>query len=192
MKKLMMALSMLGLAGCAGSGGGSGATAVGAPATALPGLMAPAQPGLPSVPPDNASLIFQVTYYSKSFTEAPINGWPTKTYTAIGNCVSYYSKTYCWDDGIKTVTIPAVGNYYYDYWGMGWITQPTNWGPCHGGCITDLMPQPRFISAALLANITIAKINVIFAGTAKVNNCSQSANVLTCDDFSIDLSQTTL
>lgn len=175
-------------------GGGSGGTTAGkieTPTEAIPAdLLAP-------VADPNATVIAtpSLTYYKLSKTVAPVNGWITKTYTATGSCVVYLTKTYCWDDGVKTLQWTSnnitYGPYTYTYFGMGGTA--SNWGPCSGNCGSDLMPAPRVISATLQNNIGAAVINNVFTNGAAVNvSCTETAGQLNCVDFVINLNQAPL
>ena len=129
-----------------------------------------------------------LTYYSLSKTVAPIGGWPAKTYTAKGSCVVYLTKTYCWDDGIKSVVIPASGTFTYTYFSAGMSSGV--YQHCSGGCLQDYMLVPKFISAALEMNLTFNQINQVFtSGVAHPVECSEENGILNCVDFQIDLNQ---
>lgn len=170
------------LTGCGSGGGGSQADAVINPSPDNPAITNPVfDPGNPT--PIN------VVYYKKARTEAPVSGWPTKTYTASGSCVVYNSNTYCWDDGIKTVTIPgAPSPFTYSYWEQ---TAPLS--PCHGGCVADPLTNPTTISPNVETALTLTKINLVFSsGTPIQVSCTLNGSDLDCGDFSIDLTQVSL
>lgn len=143
----------------------------------------------PTVPTPTPTATIQLTYYALTMTEAPVNGWPTRTYTATGSCVVYLTKTYCWDDGIKTLhwvyNNSEYGPYRYTYW-----RRTASNGSCHGGCTTDLFLTPRFISVTL-NNTLSANISAVFSsGVAKTVSCVESSTTVSCGDFVIDLTQT--
>lgn len=187
MKTLMKLLGLVALAlfftACGGGGSGGGVAA--SPTLAQPNIQLPVV--APIVAPVSASL----TYYKYTKTVAPFGGWPTKTYTATGSCISYNSKEYCWDDGLKTVVIPATGTYHYTYWGL----DPENgsWGPCSGGCLGDIMTTPIFLSTAISANINMVNVNQVFnSGVPVTETCTETDSTVTCQTFSIDLTQPSL
>lgn len=200
---LLILVSALFLTACAGSGGkgaGSDATVVTPPVTTTPPVtVAPVTPdpttALPSDPSIPVSPVvtnnIPLTYYKLSRTEAPIGGWSAKTYTATGSCVTYLTKDYCWDDGVKNVVIPGVGTFTYNYWEFQ--GDNSSWGPCHGACTNSLMASPRYISPTLRTNITAAKINAVFStGASKNVTCTESSGLLNCVDFVITLNQVAL
>jgi hypothetical protein len=136
-----------------------------------------------------------LTYYSKTMTEAPVSGWIYKTYTATGSCVIYLSKTYCWDDGMKTIDFTAnqfhYGPYTYTYWGMGLKSTGSPWGPCYGGCEADLLAQPTIMTNPILIALPNPSgvTEMFFQGTSTQVTCTESNGLLNCGDFTIDLNQ---
>jgi hypothetical protein len=133
-----------------------------------------------------------LVYYSLTETSAPVNGWPYKKMTATGSCVQYLTKTYCWDDGLKTLQWRANGRNYgpfnYTYWGIGGTEN--SWGPCSGGCPSDLLAVPREISVGLAANIPAQEITGVFnLGAAKPVTCTETSAELDCVDFKINLTK---
>lgn len=173
---------------------------------AAPAATAPAEPGATpeSVPVPAAtaqpsggggSTNIPLTYYTLSRTSAPQAGWATKTYTATGHCVVYVTKTYCWDDGVKTLAwVDFSGTHYgpfcYTYWNMS--QDAVGWSKANGGLAQDLMPTPRLISSALSTNIGAANITAMFAGAATQVQCTESATAVNCGSFTIDLTQAAL
>lgn len=147
----------------------------------------------PSIGTPAAPVGLNVTYYKLARTEAPIGGWPTKTYTATGYCVQYVSRTYCWDDGIKTVNIPPAFVYNYTFWGFHG-TGPSSWNYCHGGCGTDVLTSPTYVNAVLNTNINSNSQSTVSAvlntGIPKTVSCFDDGSTLSCGDFTIDLNQT--
>ena len=199
-KLIVYTALILTTAACAPGGGSS---------TAIPEArivdQTPADLLAPSVPPDAPVIATPaLTYYRLSKTVAPINGWTTKTYTATASCVEYLTKTYCWDDGIKTLQWSSNNNhygpYYYTYFGL--LTKPNGTpGVCNGACTSDYMPAPRFISQAVESNIGVTGggmtgaqvINAVFTqGTAVPVSCTETDGVLNCIDFAINLNQAPL
>lgn len=192
MKVSALVLIALYFTACAPGGGSGGVAAkIDSPTEAVPSdLLAP-------VADPNATVIAtpSLTYYKLSKTVAPVNGWITKKYTATGSCVVYLTKTYCWDDGVKTLQWTSnnvtYGPFTYTYFGMQGTA--ASWGPCNGNCGSDLMPAPRVISATLENNIGAAVINNVFTNGAAVNvNCTETSGQLNCVDFVINLNQSPL
>lgn len=183
---IMISLAVM-LVGCAGGSGSS--PTIAAVTSQNPEDVIPSDLIAPDVDPSaSIDATATLTYYKLSRTEAPITNWASKVYTATGFCVVYNSHTYCWDDGVKTVSIPPSYTFKYTYFGLQGTAQ--NWNHCYGGCSSDLMPLPRFISSTLQNNITPAVINAVFTnGTPKTVSCTESSGVLNCGDFVIDLNQ---
>ncbi len=180
-KIIGLILIVIYFSGCAPVGGGGSAAA---DAKVDPIAPSPGSPGAPATPSSTVA----VTYYSLSRTEAPISGWPTKTYTSIARCLVYATKNYCWDDGMKTLTWVSGGTtygpFYYSYLGItGTIS---SYGPCHGGCVADPLTAPSFMTAGLTTNITAAVINQIFStGAATNESCTLSGSQITCSSFTV-------
>lgn len=175
--------------GCGKAPSSATATTLAAAPVTLPSPTPSASPS-PAPSPTPIAL----TYYSKPKTVAPIGGWPTKTYTATGSCVVYLSSTYCWDDGLKSLSWTDImsgtsyGPYVNTYWGMN--KNGASYTSCSNSCTQDLMSGPTFISTGLAANIPAASITaVLTTGTAKAVTCTLSGNSLDCVDFIIDLAQ---
>jgi len=198
MKQLITIALALALAACNQGGGSSPATGT----TTLPidvvqpGPETPEEPADPGAPgpgpqvpgqPDPEQVTHFLRVYSLSKTEAPVNGWSFKTYTATGSCATHEGKTYCWDDGVKTITIPVIAPLTYTYFGVmpgGGI----GFQNCHGGCVGDYMTTPRVIDGALAATITTATVNQIFSqGSTTDLDCVESAGVLNCGSVSIQV-----
>lgn len=162
-------------------------------ATSGPTLPDPAND--PSLDP--GATIIPLTYYTLSATRAPVNGWSTRTYTATGHCVVYLTKTYCWDDGKKTLTWTSnnftYGPYYYSYWNM---SQPNvgTWGLTDGTLQTDLMPVPRLVTPTFITRLGgAAPINTMLSsGVPTQVSCTETNGILDCVDFTIDLNQAPL
>ena len=187
----LIALALYFTACAPGGGSGDAAKNVDVPSETVPADLL--SPSIDSNDPVVATP--SLTYYKLSKTVAPINGWITKTYTATGSCVVYLTKTYCWDDGMKTLQWSAnnhtYGPYTYTYFGMQ--GNATTWGPCNGACTSDLMPAPRVISAALQNNIGAGVINNVFTNGQAINvNCTEQSGQLNCIDFVINLNQAPL
>lgn len=196
MKTLLKIMALLLIAtyftACAGGSGGGAADAIAEdPSNAIPSdlYLAPVDPNAPVL--STSSL----TYYKLSKTVAPVNGWITKTYTATGSCVVYLTKTYCWDDGVKTLQWTSNNNTYgpYTYTYFGMKGNASSWGLCNGVCTSDLMPLPRVISTTLQNNIGAAVINNVFTnGVAVPVTCTETDGQLNCIDFVINLNQAPL
>lgn len=154
--------------------------------TAGPAAEAPADSGSDQSQPTTV----QLTYFRRVKSDAPISGWITHTYTAVGSCVVYLTKTYCWDDGLQTLqSWSANSNHYgpfaYTYFGLGGT--PSAYGPCAGGCSSDLLSSPRHIGVTLAANIPAQEITDIFnLGTPVAVTCTETDDALSCGDFTID------
>jgi predicted small lipoprotein YifL len=119
-----------------------------------------------------------LTYFSLSKTVAPVNGWVTKTYTATGSCVIYLTQTYCFDDGIKTLTWVSnnftYGPYTYTYWQNG------NNQPCNGGCLVDTFATP------VVGGLVQTEVNKVFnLGVSHAVECDETDSKLDCGDFVI-------
>lgn len=173
----------------------------GAPSTSVrsPELRAiePIADDLPAAPAPSASpapVSMQLTYYTQTEVRAPQAGWPTKTYTSIGHCVVYLGDTYCWDNGVQvlqwTLNSSAYGPFYYTYWNMN---QPASgsWGHSSGGLTSDLMPSPRLITSLVATRMGgMGAVNTVLTnGQATTVNCTETAGILNCVDFAIDLNQ---
>lgn len=133
-----------------------------------------------------------VTYYAMSMTAAPVNGWITKTYTALGYCAQYLSKTYCWDDGRQTIAAwtynsSHYGPYYYNYWGLD-THSGGGYQACSGGCLADYMSGPKYVDHSLETALTLTKVNDVLAhGTPTTVTCTVSATELNCGSFVVAL-----
>lgn len=142
----------------------------------------------PSASP--AAIVLQVR--SRTETRYPQHLWPTKGYTATGSCVVYLSETYCFDDGMKTPTIPG-STLKYSFWNIDAFGAPTG-----GGMMADGMTSPRVISPSLTANIATAlgvadKVGtVLLFGTPSMVSCVDDHGTLDCGSFSIDTLQVAL
>lgn len=173
MDMLLLAIFLFLTSGCA-PGGGGGAAVQFTP-------VAPIDPGLPIDPNNPASV--SVTYYALSRIEAPVNGWPNKTYTATGYCATIASSTYCWSDGLKTLTWTSnnftYGPLYYNYWEVS--TSNGNPQSCHGGCADDYLATVHLVTTQLAVYVTAPKIYDIFTlGTPATLTCLRVNNDLNC------------
>lgn len=174
------------LTACGGSGGSDSSPAF-APN--------PDQPAIQQPPPNpgNQQPVQQtqdVTYYSKSLTEAPVAGWPTHTYTATGNCAQVNSKTYCWDDGVKTLpTWSFNSNFFgggtYSYFSV--MVNPIGGGPlnCHGGCGTDFVSSATVVDQSLNGVIGVTVTDVLTHGGPSTVTCNVIGNDLDCGSFAL-------
>jgi len=140
-----------------------------------------------------------ITLYSKSKSEAPVAGWPTKTYTATGSCFVYAAKTYCFDDGLKVLSWSSGGNNYgpygYTYFGVGRFGANMLTFNGHGSLNLDEMPQSkvRAISFAMESNMLVASATVLTTGSASQVSCmDDGAGQLDCGTFTVDLNQASL
>lgn len=140
--------------------------------------------------PSSAALPFPMTYFAATRTVAPQAGWPAKTYTAVGYCITYLTKTYCWDDGIHKTTIPNFDGQY-SYFNMNWDGR--QYALADGGLTTDLMTSPTFISEGISINLAPNVVHtVLTTGTAHDVSCIDNGSTLDCGDFQIDLTQAVL
>ncbi len=137
-----------------------------------------------------------VEYYKRTETRAPQTGWVAKTYTSTGYCLVYQEKTYCWDDGMKTLAWTSNGNNYgpftYSYFNLD---DPTNgdWGKTSGSMTADLMTQPLGISALVSARIGPSMIDQVFTSGILIQVvCTENDGHLICPDFVVDLEQAAL
>lgn len=176
-KLLLLTFSLLVLSACNDTGGSSPAA-----------KSAPVNSFLPEDPEgDDGSDIPEartVTYYALSRTEAPINGWPLKTYTATGYCAEIDAQTFCWSDGNKTLQWTSnnviYGPHRYNYWGL---SSNINGTPqtCHGGCADDYMAAPVFVTNLLLQTLPAAEVQEVFDhGIAGTLNCTLTNGSLNC------------
>lgn len=182
---------LLTLSGCQSGGGGGGSASAGVAAS--PDAPTPAASPSPTpTPTPSASITGQpvtVTYYSKTSTTAPVNGWPLKTVTMTGHCMIYASRTYCWDSGLTTLAqwnsnSNWYGPYSYTYFGYG------DTGHCSGGCTGDPISTPSHLSQQLINNIPAQTINDIFnLGTGATLNCTDDGSTVDCGAFQIDLNR---
>lgn len=188
MKYLICLLFSISLLGCKG-GGGTPAT----DSAKLPGVVSPEIPEpivAPVVPPGPVVENVTLTTYSLSLTESPVNGWVTKTYTAVGTCTQYEAKTYCWDDGTQTIDFTSnnfrYGPYTYSFFRLTQVNgSPAN---CYGGCGIDILTQPTLIEGNVEATINVATVtNVLAHGTPEVANCTKTDNTIDCGDFILEV-----
>ncbi len=192
--KIVAALLMTVILSACG-GGGSADSKTAAPVTDAD-LFSPVDPTNPNSPTTGT-----VTYYTKTITDAPINGWSTHTVTMKGMCVLYSSKTYCWDDG--AILLPSwvnnnftYGGQRYAFWRMAYsVSNGALAYNCYGGnaCSGDAVTAPTLMSSSVLNNVAVAKVNDVFAtGTPKTVTCTKTGSTLNCVDFTIDLAQLSL
>ncbi|CAB4150018.1 hypothetical protein UFOVP558_60 [uncultured Caudovirales phage] len=189
MNALIIALVLF-LTACGGSGGGGASTQANAPApdqglpSTDPGAIAPA-PTTPATP-----TVVSLTYYSLSKTVAPVSGWPTKQYTAVGSCATFESNTYCWDDGLKSLSWSASGNNYGPYTYTYWSTMDSGTHPlhCSGGCTNSYLTTPRLIESVLEPMLTTISINqVLSTGTPTTVSCTKDNGQLDCGGWTVTL-----
>lgn len=191
MKTLGMILAIACLTACHESTSGSSNPQTETPAIETPAIETPVdQPPANDNVVDNpsvGSIAVSVTYYAKSFTEAPINGWINKTYTSEGYCLTYRAKDYCWDDGVHTIDF-TVNNFRYGpstytYWGM-----KQGMHICHGDCNPDAMTEPMEVDQYLKGNLGNSKVDAVFSsGTASTVTCQDDGPTLDCGSFKVTL-----
>lgn len=177
-KTILLASLLIGLTACNEGGGGSSTTTA---KTAPVNSFLPDDPNQvqdPSTPQPKT-----VTYYALSRTEAPINGWPTKTYTATGYCAEIDGFTFCWSDGLKTLQWTSnnftYGPHRYNYFELS--SNGANAQTCHGGCQDDFMAAPKFVSNVLLQVLNPAKVQDVFDhGTPGTLNCMLDQGNVNC------------
>jgi hypothetical protein len=142
----------------------------------------PVAPPIPTQPAGPGTI--PVNYKALIRTEAPVNGWPNKTYTAVGYCATINSSTFCWSDGLKTLTWTSnnftYGPLYYNYWevhtGSGGLAES-----CHGGCVDDFMTAPVLVTPQLLQRIPAQKIQDVFdQGGGGSLNCTVNGSTYDC------------
>lgn len=130
-----------------------------------------------------------VTLHQKSFTEAPVTGWSTKTYTSNGYCAEVNGKTFCWDDGVKTLQWTSGGFTFgpltYSYFGV--MSNPVNGSPlsCHGGCSGDYVFTPTIPDVGLNNVIGTAVSDLIANGAQSTITCNIIGNDLDCGTFTL-------
>ncbi len=148
-------------------------TEIADPVAKTPSTPDPVEPD--PVTPSTVSL----TYYTLSKTEAPVNGWPTKMITTVASCVIYLTQTYCWDDGLKSMTWVSQGHTYGPYTYTYWDNEGN--GPCTGGCTQDNYAEPT-----LATGLTPSEVNKVFnLGVAHPVECDETDTGLTCGDFDL-------
>jgi hypothetical protein len=185
MKYLFCLLAIASLSACGSSGGSK--------TPVNNSIVIPGPGASPTPTPTPSPTPVQMTYYSQSQTVNNASGVIGNNYTVYGACVQYSGSTYCWDDGIKSNTFNIAGNmdtFTYDFWGID-IRNGLFDANCSGGCGIDPMTNtPSIISVGMASSIGSAKINNIFiAGTPHIVECTLTASVLNCVDFSVNLSQ---
>jgi hypothetical protein len=201
MKLILLALISLSMTAC---NDGGGASAV--PAAAAPNVIAPVTP-VPSVidptptpSPTPSAQSASVTVYSITQTKAPLQPYPSKTITVTGSCLVYLTKTYCFDDGLKTISAGPGFNpanwttYGYTFWGVGQAGGMANSQTCWGGCVTDSMSQPTEVTVdqsnlmqtqEIETGVTMS--DVFSSGTAAQVNCTDDGTTLDCGTFQVTL-----
>lgn len=136
-----------------------------------------------SVPPDTT---ISLNVYSLSKTLIPLSPGlddPDYEYTAIGYCTQYLSKTYCWDDGLHSVTENLGGdmytfvNTYWNTWAL--VVQVDNY-------LNPTLVTPSFTSSEPSGSVNA----VLTTGQLEQVTCDDSnPAVLTCGNFSIEMAQ---
>lgn len=181
---ILILLSLLGLAGCGASGGADSKIASQIPVVTTPTTGGTTTTTLPSSIP--------LTYYQASQTRTNVGG-TTKSFTAIGSCVIYLSNTYCWDNGMQSVTQSGI-TLTYNFWGVTY--NGSIYSNCYGGCVADVLTAPTLVDTHvtnLMATYALeTPSQVLSTGTAHSVTCSLNGTTLNCVDFTIDLSQIAL
>lgn len=161
-------------------------------AATTPDVVVVAPPAAPVVSQYPSSL----TYYTITGTQMLNN----RTTTAVmkGSCVVWGNDTYCWDDGIKVVSV-AQGSrpaelFNFSFWGMTSANVALNvpYGACSGNCQVDFMTTPNLMTASLetAASDSFDTVRDVLAnGTAKTVSCTHHDSELDCGDFVIALNQ---
>lgn len=173
-------VSMCLLVSACGGGSGGGDAPAFAPNPSQPGNVQ--QPG-----PGGGNQTQDITVYQRSKTEAPVNGWPTKQYTSTGSCAQVNSKTYCWDDGVKTLQWSSnsvnYGPFTYSFFGVMPLGQSIS--SCHGGCIGDLVVNPTEVDQQLNNVIGVTVTDVLTHGVPTTVTCNVLGSDLDCASFNL-------
>lgn len=205
---ILVLCSTSGCIGDSGSGSSASPAIVAAPSDGSGGTSDPTDPsgggsgqsGNGSDPEQNQTSV-SLTYYSLSVTEAPVSGWSLKTVTMTGSCATYQTKTYCWDDGMKTLASwtfggQTMGPFNYTYWGlMTNASASDGYSLCFGGCSADYLTTGRDVSQNAVgtniqseSNDTGNTVNEVFSqGVQSTATCTEANGVLNCGSFSINL-----
>lgn len=186
---VMFSFVVMILSAC-GGGSSGGSTSVGA--SPVDNIVPPDQGDTGNQNPEPTQQepqTYDLTYYAKSFTEAPVNGWINKQYTATGYCAQVSSKTYCWDDGVKTLDWTSQNVHYgplkYTYFSI--MTNVTGSGPlsCHGGCANDYFITPTLITQQLNTMIGATISDVLNHGDQGQVTCTINGSDLVCGSVTL-------
>jgi hypothetical protein len=121
-----------------------------------------------------------ITYYSKTVTRQPN---PNKFYTATGYCLTYNSKTYCWDDGVHSIVYSSSSTGHYTYWMLSDEHLTTNPAPITSPALVN----QTFTNHILSSGGSVAEV---FSGTPTTVSCTDDgAGVLNCGAFIVDPNQ---
>jgi hypothetical protein len=156
----------------------------------------------PSASPSPTSSPIAVTVYTKSTTVAPVNGFPGDFVTLTGSCVVYSGNTYCWDNGVQSITTTVshlTTTSYYFFWTIGQMSVNGSLNICWGACPYDIMSVPTLIDTTLTNNIQSSfavdheaqstPSAVISSGTQTHVSCTENNGLLDCGTFTIDTTQ---
>lgn len=182
MNKIFILILAFSMVACKGGGGAGAATD-----SAKQPIAAPEEPVVPVDPGGPTPEAVTLTTYTLALTEAPVNGWPLKTYTATGTCTQYQAKTYCWDDGMQVIDFTSGGFRYgpYTYTFFRLQSGPAN---CYGACVDDALVEPTLIEGDVEAAINVATVaNVLANGAPETANCTKTGNTIDCGDFQIEV-----
>lgn len=201
MKLILLALISLSMTAC-----NDGGDAAAVPAVKAPNLIAPVTPDptvidpvvdptpTPAATPAPSAQATTVTVYSVTQTMAPQGSFPSWKITFTGSCTVYLTKTYCWDDGIKTLHIPGIPSSTYTFWSVGHAAGVLNSTTCHGACDSDTMTQPTEVTVEVASLMQvfeyetgIAPSNVFSAGVATQASCTDDGTTLDCGSFQVTL-----
>jgi len=192
MRNVKLAIAILFLAGCQVEPGAKNPidTTVSSPGSV------PAVQTTPEGSPQGAQAPNEpltVTYYALAVTMNPTG--LTGAITVTGYCAQYQNNTYCWDDGIKTQTIQegqSFEHFNYSFWGLTLAGNGVSAGACYGDCQSDSILLPTTMTSNLQMEAVHAQATpnqVITEGVASTGTCTVANEILSCGNFTVDLSQ---
>lgn len=160
---------------------------------------------LPSASPSPTASSIALTVYTKTTTIAPVNGFPSDDVTLSGSCAVYSGNTYCWDNGVQSITTTVshlTTTSHYFFWTIGKMSINGSLNICWGACPYDIMNVPTIVDPTLALNIESSYADdgeaqstptlVISGGTQTQVSCTENNGLLDCVDFTIDLNQVAL
>ena len=204
MKSTILVLSALLIFTACNDGGGGTAPAVSAPMLASPviappvtadpvAVVDPTPSPTPGPSPSPTPVAVTLSVYSVTKTMAPQSNYSFIKVTFTGSCAIYLTKTYCWDDGIKTVMYFG-SPFYYSFWGVGAANGVANSTTCWGSCVNDTMAQPTEVTAdqAVLMQVFeyetgVTVSNVFSTGVQSQVDCQETGSTLTCGSLVVNL-----